>query len=206
MIEINLLPESMRKKRGGLKLRKGLVLPVGVLGGIILIMLAVTIMQKMTLRSLEKRMEVVRAESLQYSKELQEMRRYESLKGQLERRAETAAMLDGQRKLWVQILEDLNLRLPNYVWLTLVDAGQARQRPPQVEAGSVSPKAVIHGYAFTLSGVATFLERLKSSPLLKEVEFSYFKIEQLEGRRDIYSFELQGSLTSAVGKRPPTHG
>ncbi|TET66326.1 MAG: hypothetical protein E3J45_06700 [Candidatus Zixiibacteriota bacterium] len=206
MIEINLLPESMRKKRGGLRLPRELVLPVGFLGAIILIVLAVTIMQKMTLRSLEKRMEVVRAESLQYSKELEEIRGYESLKGQLQRRVEIAATLDWRRKLWVQILEDLNIRLPNYVWLTLVDAGQAKRRAPQGEVETVSPTAVIRGYAFTLSGLATFLERLKSSPFLKEVEFSYFKIEELEGRRDVYSFELKGSLPSTAGEMPPTHG
>lgn len=206
MIEINLLPESMRKKRRGLRLPRELVLPVGFLGGIILIMLGVTIIQKVTLASLEKRMEVVRAESLQYSKELEQIKEYEGLKGQLQRRAEMVTTLDGERKLWVQILEDLDLRLPDYVWLTLVDASQARQGPPQEEAQIVSPKAVIHGYAFTLSGVATFLERLKDSPFIKGVGFSYFKIEELEGHRNIYSFELEGSIPSAAGGMSPTPG
>jgi len=200
MIEINLLPESMRKKRGGPKLPKELVLPVAFLGGIILIVLAVTIMQKIALSSLEKKTEVVRAESLQYSKELEELRRYERLKGQLEKRIETVTTLDGQRNLWVEILEDLNFRLPDYVWLTLVEEARLRQQAPPDQIGAAPAKSVIRGYAFTLRGLAILLDRLKSSPFLKEVELSYFKLEKLEGKRDVYSFELKGSLTAAAGR------
>lgn len=206
MIEINLLPESMRKKRGGPKLPKELVLPIGFLGGIILIVLAVTIMQKMALSSLEKKTEVVRAESLQYSKELEELRRYERLKGQLERRMQTVTMLDGQRNLWVEILEDLNFRLPDYVWLTLVEEARLRQQAPQDQIGAAPAKSVIRGYAFTLRGLAILLDRLKSSPFLKEVELSYFKLEELEGKRDVYSFELKGFLTAAAGRISAAEG
>jgi Tfp pilus assembly protein PilN len=206
MIEINLLPQSMRRRRRGPGLRKDLLLPVAIVGGIIIIILAVTVLQRMTLGSLDRKMKMVEEERLQYAKELEEIKRLESLRGELQTRMQTVTRLDGRRKMWVEILEDLDSRLPDYVWLSLVEEVVPKKKVSEVESEPGLPEAVIRGYAFTLSGLATFIDLLKGSNLLEDPRLSYFKLEEREGTRGVYVFEVKCSLPSVVGEIVATDG
>jgi Tfp pilus assembly protein PilN len=206
MIEINLLPQSMRRRRRGPGLRKELLLPVGIVGGIIIIILAVTLLQRMTLNSLDRKMKMVEEERQQYANELEEIKRLESLRGELQTRMQTVTRLDGRRKIWVEILEDLDSRLPDYVWLSLVEEAVPKKKANEAEMEPGLPEAVIRGYAFTLSGLATFIDLLKGSSFLKEPTLSYFKLEEREGARGVYVFEVKCSLPLLTGEVAATGG
>ncbi|HVP36861.1 MAG TPA: PilN domain-containing protein [Terriglobales bacterium] len=214
MIEINLLPKDLRKGKGVFTFKKNTAYLLGG-GGILLILLIfISILQGVRLQSLNRKI----AEGQRRKEELKESIRLvdalEELKTKILQRLSAIEALDKDRSTWVDIMEDLSSRIPDYLWLsafkeippvTPVAApgvqnpeGETADTLKKTQAPAVPPpdlgrKVTIEGYTFSLNSLATFMINLMRSSYFKNIELNYVKLTDLE-KQKAYSFQLTSDL------------
>lgn len=188
MIEINLLPKEYQKKRFRLAFEKNTLYVIG--GGVIvLILLAAYTMffQVLPYKSLTKKIEVAQADSVSLSSEIQLVNELMGKKDKLLARMSTIELLDRNREIWIKIISDLGVRIPDYLWLT-----EFRQsRLGEGIEGKI--KASILGRSFSLNSLATFIVRLKKSPYFNHIEISTIQLIEEKGA-EVYSFTINCEL------------
>ncbi len=202
MIEINLLPKELQWKRFRFALDKNILYILGIGIAITLSMAAYSFLfQARSIAGLQKDINDAQQEESKYSAEIQKIDEINEKKEQLKSRMIAIQILDQNRDYWVDLLEDLIRRVPEYVWLTSIQQAPAAGLPAQ---STVAPSArsKIKGYSFSLNALATFLVRLKKSDLFKGVELSSIVLqESVESKA--YSFELAYNL-EVPGQVAPT--
>ncbi len=195
MIEINLLPKELQWKRFRFALDKNIlyILAVGII--IALGMAAYSyIYQAGNIAGLQKEINDAREEESKYSAEIQKIDEIAERKVQILARMSAIQLLDQNRDYWVNLMEDLVRRVPEYVWLTSIQQAPATGQPAQpAGAPRISAQSTIKGYSFSLNALATFLVRLKKSNTFKSVELSSIILQESEESK-AYSFELAYNL------------
>jgi len=207
MIEINLLPKELRKRRGVFALKKNAAYLLGAGGVLILLLIFITIMQGIRTQGLNRKI----AEAQKRKEELKESIRLvdalSELKNKILQRLSAIESLDKDRSTWVDIMEDLSSRVPDYLWLSAfkespsvvpsqtmqeraVDTLKTAQRQASPVLGR---KVTIEGYSFSLNSLATFMINLMRSDYFKNVELNYIKLAELE-KQKAYSFQLTSDL------------
>ena len=191
MIEINLLPKELQWKRFSFKLDKKLVILM-VTGAIVLLALAgySFVYQAGQIDTYHKNIASLKAEADQFSEEIKQIEDMNAMITQMTARMTAIEILDRNRGYWVDLLEDVIKRVPDYLWLTSVkDAAAtvvASRTPGQAAAPS---KSTIEGFSFSLNAMATFIIRLKKSDIIKNVEISSINLEEAEETK-AYFFKL----------------
>jgi Tfp pilus assembly protein PilN len=206
MIEINLLPKDLQKKRLSFKLDKNIVLVLSGFVALIGVMALYSfIFQAGKYSDLEKQLQVSKAETARYTSEIAKIDEITRKKEQILARMSSIQVLDRNREYWVTLMEDLAGRVPEYVWLSsLKQAPSAPTAPPPpgqapAQAQSIA-KSSIEGYSFSLNALATFLVRLKKSDMFTNIELASVKLQEIE-KANAYNFRLNCDLVSSIPEK-----
>lgn len=214
MIEINLLPKDLRKGKGVFTLKKNTAYLLGGVGIILVLLIFISILQGIRLQSLNRKI----AEGQRRKEELKESIRLVDALGELKtkilQRLSAIESLDRDRSTWVDIMEDLSSRVPDYLWLSAfkeippvtpatvpsvqnpeaemadtLKKAQTQIQPPPV----LGRKVTIEGYTSSLNSLATFMINLMRSSYFKNIELNYVKLTELE-KQKAFSFKLTSDL------------
>ncbi len=209
MIEINLLPKELQKRTGRLALPKSATYMVAGLAGLAAVLAGLTVMQKMRISNIEKKITEAKVREAKMQKDIQLVDALTELKGKILERMAAIDGLDQNRSAYVRFLEDLSGRVPEYLWLsnfregtsgTTVPPTQGASKPAQ-PAVSSGAKTVIEGFSYSLNSLATFMIQMKKSPFIKNIELSFAKEQKLENSR-LYNFQLTCDLTMVPEETP----
>ena len=211
MIEVNLLPKEYRKRATTFRFDKKVIYSVVAAGVIVLLLVAVTFHQKYQLSSLDQSIARASAEKLRLQEDIKLIDGLTELKEKIILRMEAIEKLDRYRSTWVNVLQDLNVRVPDFLWLTGVAGseevggvqpvsrnvpGQQAVDTTQTDEFVLFDKPVpteIEGYAFTLSSVASFLVGLMKSDYFDNINLAFAKEEEVMGI-SAYKFRLMCDL------------
>lgn len=214
MIEINLLPKELRKKRGVFSLKKTSAYFLGAGGVLIVLLIFITILQGIKVQGLNRKI----ADAQKRREELKESIRLVDALGEIKnkilQRLSAIESLDKDRSSWVDIMEDLSSKVPDYLWLSSFKEAPPAVSPtanvPAAQTGTADTAAVaqaqitpvshkrvtIEGYSFSLNSLATFMINLMRSDYFDNVELNYIKLAELE-KQKAYSFQLITDLSYA---------
>ena len=222
MIEINLLPKEY-KKRGSVLSYDKKFLYAGVVAVAVMVVLAgLTFYQKQQLGQLEKLITKARAEEHRYKKDIAIIDALTEVKEKILARVSAIEKLDHRRSYYISMLEDLNGRIPEYLWMTgfseapqgaVVAQGAAQPGRPQPgnqqaparpnDAASVDSataaanpekgNATIEGYAFSLNAIGTFIINLMKSDFFENIKLNRAVAEDV-GQVTAYNFKISCDL------------
>ncbi len=122
MIEINLLPKELKKKSKAFSFsfagKKNVVYLMG--GGVAVIVFVIgsTFYQTVKLKNLDSKMREAQARTEKLKKDIQLVDALTELKDKLLQRMNAIESLDRNRSAWIDILQDLSQRIPEYLWLS----------------------------------------------------------------------------------------
>jgi len=224
MIEINLLPKEYRKRARTFHLEKKAIYAAFGAVGVVVLFAVVTFYQHYQLSSLDEKMALANSQRLRLQEDIKLIDGLTDLKEKILVRMESIERLDRHRAVWVDVLQDLNQRVPDFLWLSRVAeiredpkaraAARAKQVPGQQAADTV-PQVVdfvfakpvpteIEGYAFTLSSIASFLVGLTKSDYFDNISLAYAKQEEVTGI-NAYRFKVGCDLVfdRALDKSAP---
>lgn len=224
MMEINLLPKELRKKRGLFALRKNTAYLFGAGGVLIILLFFVTILQGIKIQSLSRKIAEAQKRREELKESIKLVDALSELKNKILQRLSAIESLDRDRSTWIDIMEDLSSRVPDYLWLTgfkesppvtpkasdvqTSQAGEETDTLKTTQAQAVSTlhkKVTIDGYAFSLNSLATFMINLIRSKYFNNIELGYIKLAELE-KQKAYSFQLTSDLfyaSQVISKEEP---
>jgi Tfp pilus assembly protein PilN len=203
MIEINLLPKELKKKGRTLAFDKNLIYLGAVAGGLVILFVVVSIFQSFKLKTLDKKIVEAKKRREELRKNIELVDALTDLKGKILQRMSAIETLDKNRATWVHILEDLNQRVPEYLWLSVL---REEEEMPESQAGAEADTAVeqalpltptrkvnIEGYTYSINSLALFLIQLMRSDYFEDMELQFVKKSEAE-KQKIFTFGLSGEL------------
>jgi len=234
MIEINLLPRELRKKAKAFSFsfsgKKNVVYLMGGVVALIVFVIGSTFYQTIKLKNLDSRMREAQARTEKLKKDIQLVDALTELKDKLLQRMNAIESLDRNRSAWIDILQDLSQRIPEYLWLsTFKEIPLATATPPTATpnpagtpAAAVAPppvnpsptpsgrKVTIAGYTYSINSLANFMIQLMKSDYYKNIELNFVKSAEVE-KQKLFSFELGCDLYYETGvpsfaEQPQTSG
>jgi Tfp pilus assembly protein PilN len=208
MIEINLLPQELRRKSGGFGVPKatrfGIVAAVVFVGVIV----GLTYMQRTKLAVITSDIARVEAKAQRMQKDIELVDRLVDVKTRIVRRLTAIETLDRNRAAWVQNMEDLATVIPEFLWLSSFQQGDAnagvRQRNRRALAANQQPlnadsiaavqrKLTLQGFCYTVSSLANFITNLQDSPRFSDIRLQYAHGTKLN-ERHVYDFQVMCQL------------
>ena len=230
MIEINLLPRELRKKGKAFSFnlsgKKNVLYLMGGGVAIVVFIIGSTFYQTVKLKNLDSRMREAQARTEKLKKDIQLVDALTELKDKLLQRMNAIETLDRNRSAWIDILQDLSQRIPEYLWLSTFKeipmppatpnpnpAGTptAAATPPVNPAPTPSGRKVsITGYTYSINSLANFMIQLMKSNYFKNIELNFVKSAEME-KQKLFSFELGCDLFYETGEpsfaeQPQTSG
>ena len=198
MIEINLLPKELR--RGGRPIfvvDKALSYMIIGTVGLVCIMILIAAYQNIMKKNLDKNIQRSQAEIARLQEEIKEVDRLNELIDRINQRRNAIQDLDRNRSAWVEIMQDLASRIPEYLWLSAfreeVSFSPADTARSAISVISGRSKMTIDGYAYSINSLARFIIELGRSDYFKNIELKFVKQSAL-GERKAFSFQLSGEL------------
>jgi Tfp pilus assembly protein PilN len=203
-IEINLLPRELRKRRPGISFDKSLTLVAGLAVVLVVAFVGVNVLQSMKLRALNNKIAEAQRRAEELRKNIELVDALTDVKDKVLQRISAIEALDRNRAVWVRVLEDLTRRVPDYLWLSLlqeaesqsvavpdsgVDSTTVLSQPPS----PAQKRVTMEGYSYSLNSLASFLIELIGSPYFKNMELQYVRRAELEERKT-FTFQLVGDL------------
>ncbi len=206
MIEINLLPKELQWKRFRITFDRTFLIILGT-GAVILVALAIYsyVFQLSLISSYEAKVRNAEAEVERFSAEIQKIDEIQKKKEEIIERMTAVQTLDQNRSYWVELMEDLVRRVPEYVWLTAVQQTPAAPRAAATPQAAPMPasNSSIEGYSFSLNALATFLIRLKKSEKFSDIEITSIALQENDLAK-AYFFKLTCNLDAPGQPRPVT--
>jgi len=211
MIEINLLPKEYRKRSRAFRLDKKMMYVAAGVGAVILLLATVTFYQQYQISSLDDDILKASQRRARLQEDIKLIDNLSGLKQRIIQRMEAIEKLDRFRAVWVDLLEDVNQRVPEFLWLTRIaeprqKGGQAnakKQVPGEMPADSIRVEEFIfdkdvyteiEGYAFTLSSVASFLIGLNKSDYFENIDLKFAKEQEVRGV-SAYNFKISCKMS-----------
>ena len=203
-IEINLLPRELRKRRPGISFDKSLTLIAGLAVVLVVAFVGVNVFQSMKLKALNNKIAQAQRRADELRKNIELVDALTDVKDKVLQRMSAIEALDRNRAVWVRVLEDLTRRVPDYLWLSLleeeepqstavpgsgVDSTIVLSQPPS----PAKKRVTMEGYSYSLNSLASFLIELIGSPYFKNMELQYVKRAEVEERKT-FTFQLVGDL------------
>ena len=149
-IEINLLPESFYRA----KKKKKLIFLFAIGGGVVVVFLILLYVYKVSeISSLKSEIAKIKSEQSKYVDTLDKIDAIKKDKANLEERMKVINTLLNAQSVWLKLLDDINIVVPDTVWLRVVSS------KPEGTGKSFS----IDGTAVSKSSVADFLYSLQKS-------------------------------------------
>ena len=210
MIEINLLPKELRKKTKGLTLDRNNLYFVAGGAAVLAIMILVTSFQTLKIKGLNNKIMEAQRKKEQLRESIQMVDAISELKNSIVRRMTAIEDLDKNRSTWIEVLQDLSDRVPEYVWLaSFKEAPKTQPQAVQASAsGSEAPQdtlkrvpikqtfvsdMTIDGYSLSINNLAIFMINLMRSNYFKNIELKFVRAEAIEDQK-IFAFQLAGNL------------
>lgn len=209
MIRINLLPGQQKRKAGPkLRLRAGLgslvsqvknPLLLGMVGawaaGVVVIggLWSIQTAQLVLLRNDHQRIE---AEHRRYRTLIQQKRRAERLRDSLVAELTAIREVDSDRYVWPHILEEVTKALPDYTWLTSIEAVAPRFEEGADTTAKPPVTFQVEGRTADLSAYTRFVSQLISSPWIRNAEFGAVQ-SVIEEQRPVNSFTVTATYRVA---------
>lgn len=203
-IEINLLPRELRKRRPGISFDKSLTLIAGLAVVLVVAFVGMNVFQSMKLKALNNKIAQAQRRADELRKNIELVDALTEVKDKVLQRMSAIEALDRNRAVWVRVLEDLTRRVPDYLWLSLleeeesqstavadsgVDSATVLSQPPS----PAKKRVTLEGYSYSLNSLASFLIELIGSPYFKNMELQYVKRAEVEERKT-FTFQLVGDL------------
>jgi Tfp pilus assembly protein PilN len=216
MIEINLLPKELRRKGRGLVLDKNLIYLGAVCGILVVLFVAVSIFQSFKLKALDKKIAEAQRRTEELRQTIELVDALTDLKDKLLQRMSAIENLDKNRAAWVNILEDLSQRVPDYLWLSLLkEEEEVAESEVATEADTSLQVALpltytrrvnIEGYTYSINSLALFLIQLMRSEYFDNMELQFIKKSEME-KLKTFTFGLSGELvyTPETEFKSPDH-
>ena len=203
-IEINLLPRELRKRRPGFSLDKNLTLIAGLAVVLVVAFVGVNVFQSMKLKALNNKIAEAQRRAEELRKNIELVDALTDVKDKVLQRMSAIEALDRNRAVWVSVMEDLAERVPDYLWLSLLQEEEAQVAAvPDSAVDSTAIKSLpsspaqkrvtMEGYSYSLNSLASFLIELIGSPYFKNMELQYVKRAEVEERKT-FTFQLVGDL------------
>jgi Tfp pilus assembly protein PilN len=207
MIEINLLPKEMQIQGPRLALNRQILVPAAAALVLAVGMAGLTFFQKQQIDQLDGKIRIARARAEQLQRDIQMVDGLVEIKTKITARIDAVQLLDQNRTAWVNVMEDLSGRMPEFLWLTAMRqvvalAPRGATNAPgdtssanAVAAGSPQTEfpAEIEGYAYSLSGLANLMISLRKSGHFKDVDLKHAREVELESH-PAYTFALSCTL------------
>jgi Tfp pilus assembly protein PilN len=211
-IEINLLPAELKRKSRGFTFDKNLVFIAGVFGILIVLVVGASVLQGMKLKSLDHKIAEAQRKVDEYRRNIELVDALIEVKDKILQRMSAIEALDKNRTVWVRIMEDLNRRVPDYLWLSLLmeepnpvaavqdsstdsTAAWAPEEPP-------IKRVTVEGYSYSLNSLASLLIQMMGSQYFKNMELEYVKRAQIKQHKT-FTFQLVGDLYYAPELESP---
>ncbi len=175
MIRINLLIERKAKEK---KIPLPGRFPLLVLGCIIasiVVMGIVTVYFKAKIAGLESQREVNKATISQLAKKITEVKRYEQLNKEYDKKNTLIETLRKNQSVPVRLLENVSALTPEGVWLTALT-----YRDPTVS---------LEGYAFSNIDLVAYVDNLKKTSSISDVYLQESRQTEIE-KVSVYKFNL----------------
>jgi Tfp pilus assembly protein PilN len=203
MIEINLLPKEMQIQGPRLALNRQILVPAAAALVLIVGMAGLSFYQKQQIDELDGKIRIARARAEQLQRDIQMVDALVEIKTKITARIEAVQLLDQNRTAWVNVMEDLSGRMPDFLWLTAMRQvmAQVPTKAPgdtaSARAASGSPETIfpaeIEGYAYSLSGLANLMISLRKSGHFKDVDLKHAREVDLQSH-SAYTFALSCTL------------
>lgn len=210
MIRINLLPGQQKRKAGSkLRLSAGLKelvtqvknpLLLGVIGawtvGVLVVggMFTIQTRQLSNLRDEHARVE---SEHRRYRNLIQQKRRAERLRDSLVAELNAIREIDSDRYVWPHVMEEVTKALPDYTWLTSLEAITPRLQEEGADSVVKPPvRFTVEGRTSDLSAYTRFVSQLTSSPWIQNAEFGAVQ-SVIEQDRPVNSFTVTATYRIA---------
>ncbi len=177
MIKINLLIEKRTKKKEPIKspATKFLTLVLAVAVGTLLIMLGATYYMGYSKDELKKQNESNKALISQLQKNIQDVKKFESINQSIEQKADLIETLRRNQAVPVRILDEVSAVLPEGVWLSSL----------LYKGGAVT----IEGFAFTNLDIVSYIDNFKKSAIITDASLNESKYEEID-KVQVYKFKL----------------
>jgi Tfp pilus assembly protein PilN len=204
-IEINLLPRELRKRRPGISFDKSLTLVAGLAVVLVVAFVGMNVFQSMKLKTLNNKIAEAQRRAEELRKNIELVDALTDVKDKVLQRMSAIEALDRNRAVWVGVLEDLTRRVPDYLWLSLLEEEEEEPSAAVPDSGTDSTALVsqptsppqkrvtMEGYSYSLNSLASFLIELIGSPYFKNMELQYVKRAEVEERKT-FTFQLVGDL------------
>lgn len=178
MIKINLLPvekKPAKKATTQSPARKFLNIILAVAIFTLAIMISATYYLGYTQEELKKQFENNKVVISQLQKNIQDVKKFESLNASIEQKTNLIENLRKNQAVPVRILDEVSTVLPEGVWLT-----------------SLSYKdniVIIEGYAFTNLDIVSYIENFKRSSMITDAILDESKYDEID-KVQVYKFKL----------------
>lgn len=219
MLEINLLPKEYRRRGNVLNFDKKF-LYVGVAAAALVIALgSITFYQNHQIGRMEKLIAKARVEEGRYKKDIAIIDALSEVKGKILARVSAIEKLDHRRDFYIKLMEDLNSRMPEFLWMTGFaetppsTGATASNQPgtPGKPAGGTPPgqggktqqpaapvnmavgTATIDGYSHSLNSIGSFIIGLMKSDFFDNIKLSRAVAEDV-GSVTAYNFRITCNL------------
>ena len=197
MIRINLLPEEFHVRRKKIRIAPGLGYIVGAVVALFIIMTLLTVWQRSRIGHLDGQIQQIQMEAERQRADLALVERLTELKNRILQRMQAVEKLNRNRTRWIDILTDLNLSVPEDLWLVSF----------KEETSTNGDGARIQGMAFSLKPIALFMDSLGQKKWFLDPQFTYARrVPVPDGMA--YDFEILSDLYSydRPVARPDTSG
>jgi Tfp pilus assembly protein PilN len=157
MIEINLIPEKIKKQK-----QLQLVYAAGVAVGIVVVsaLIGFYIMQKKQIANIDLEIKKIDAESASLTDKIAEVKKYQALKDVYDKKKGVLDKLLVRQAVWMRILDRVGEMVYPDMWLT--ELGQDKTKEDGIQLN-------LTGYAPSRSMVADFIKRLEESPDISDI-------------------------------------
>jgi type IV pilus assembly protein PilN len=188
MIRINLLPESERSQKKGIKLPSfsgGGLKTVWVVTGVAIyvgMIVATAMLQQRTIRDYENKIATAKQEAAALAPQLERIKRLTKEREEVNRRLGVIATLDRDRYFRVQLLNDLSVQLPANCWLTSLR-----------EKGGTS--MTIEGVTFSNFLIADLMNNLEKTDRFDAVNLNIAQEGKILDHR-VIQFTLQSNVSA----------
>jgi len=183
MIKINLLPLEQRTKKRTIAIpRVGNVAFVGAVGGIIALLIIISLVQGARMASLKSRIAEAERQAAELKPQIEQIEKLTAERQELNTNLQVITELEKSRACEVMLLDELNKRVPDHLWLTSY-------------ARSDSATVAIEGVTFSNLIVADFMTRLERSVLFENVDLTIAERGKIEDM-DVVKFSLTSGVKS----------
>jgi Tfp pilus assembly protein PilN len=181
MIRINLLPAEQKTRTRTIKLPKvGNFALLGAVGGVVALLLVTFLVQGVRTRSLKSKIAEAKTQAAQLRPQIEQIERLTAERKELDTHLKVIRELEKDRTFEVMLLDELNKRVPDHLWLTTYS---------RIDSVGVS----IEGVTFSNLIVADLMTRLERSVLYDNVDLTIAERGMIEDR-DVVRFTLTSKV------------